>query len=144
MSDMDKAPAYMSNEQASAWAAGYEEANDAEQRTIRELEAERDALIADVREWACEKCNFVYPGPPQPGVRCVVCPRCGGSTMPHTTLRRRRAEAERDALREALTDAIECVEHWGDYANQYFKEKHDLAGDVARLRAALPPAPEAT
>ena len=56
----------------------------------------------------------------------------------------RELEAERDALREALTDAIECVDHWGDYANQYFKEKHDLAGDVARLRAALPPAPGAT
>ena len=139
MSDMDKAPAYMSNEQASAWAAGYEEANDAEQRTIRELEAERDALIADVREWACEKCNFVYPGPPQPGVRCVVCPRCGGSTMPHTTLRRRKAEAERDALRAALLIAYDAVRAPLDEWKGCLDRK---ACDA--IRAALPPAPEAT
>ena len=45
--------------------------------------------------------------------------------------------AERERLRAALRDAAECVESWGAYADDYFAAKHDLAGDVARLRAAL-------
>jgi len=45
------------------------------------------------------------------------------------------AEAERDALREALADAAEAIEHWGAYASSYLQEKHDWAGDIARARA---------
>lgn len=48
-----------------------------------------------------------------------------------------RIEAQRDRLAAALQDAIECVESWGAYASEYFQNKHDLAGDLARLRAAL-------
>ena len=44
-----------------------------------------------------------------------------------------RAEIER--LRAALADAIECVESWSAYAPPYFGAKHNLAGDLARLRA---------
>ena len=40
-------------------------------------------------------------------------------------------------LRKALADAIECVIDWAHYASPYFIEKHDLNGDLARLRAAL-------
>lgn len=47
-------------------------------------------------------------------------------------------QAERvRVLREALADAIECVQDWGLYASPYFIEKHDLNGDVKRLRGAL-------
>lgn len=31
--------------------------------------------------------------------------------------------------------AIDMVEHWGTYAGDYFKEKHDLKGDIALLKA---------
>lgn len=41
------------------------------------------------------------------------------------------------ALEAGLEDAIECVEAWAAYADDYFKDKHDLAGDLARLRALL-------
>ncbi len=51
--------------------------------------------------------------------------------------RAERAEAERDRLREALIEAREDVAHWGGYASDYFKEKHDLGGDLARIDAAL-------
>ena len=54
-------------------------------------------VLSEVREWVCDWCNHVYPGPPQPGVMCVVCPRCGGNTMPKNVHERLRAEAERDA-----------------------------------------------
>ena len=40
-------------------------------------------------------------------------------------------------LVEALEEARELVESWGAYASQYFQEKHDLAGDLIRLDAAL-------
>jgi hypothetical protein len=46
-------------------------------------------------------------------------------------------KAERDRLREALLEAREDVAHWGGYASDYFREKHDLAGDLARIDAAL-------
>ena len=47
---------------------------------------------------------------------------------------RLRAQVER--MREALTDAIDTVDFWAAYASDYFKDKHDLEGDLARLRAA--------
>lgn len=50
--------------------------------------------------------------------------------------------ADLAAARAALDDAIECVESWAAYADAYFQQKHDLAGDLARLRAALPSTPE--
>lgn len=47
------------------------------------------------------------------------------------------AEARLAEVEQALRDAIECVESWAAYASGYFQEKHDLAGDLARLRAVL-------
>ena len=46
-------------------------------------------------------------------------------------------EKERDALRAALRLAVDAVEHWASYASPYFQEKHDLAEDLQKLRAAL-------
>jgi hypothetical protein len=48
-----------------------------------------------------------------------------------------KAQAENERLRAALADSIECVEEWGAYAPDYFGKKHNLAGDLARLRSAL-------
>lgn len=47
------------------------------------------------------------------------------------------AEAREKRLREALAEAIDSVESWAAYATEYFQEKHDLAGNLAALRAAL-------
>jgi len=46
-------------------------------------------------------------------------------------------QAENEKLRSALGLAIDAVEHWASYASPYFQEKHDLAGDLQKLRAAL-------
>jgi hypothetical protein len=46
-------------------------------------------------------------------------------------------KAENARLREALRLAIEAVEFWAAYASPYFQDKHDLAGDLQKLRAAL-------
>lgn len=40
-------------------------------------------------------------------------------------------------LEKALREAIECVEMWSGYASEYFRDKHDLAGDLKRLRSVL-------
>lgn len=40
------------------------------------------------------------------------------------------------ALQEALVDASERVADWGAYAGKYFQEKHDLEGEVSRIRRA--------
>jgi hypothetical protein len=52
-------------------------------------------MAHDVCEWLCTSCNTCYPGPPQEGVKCVICPKCGGDTMS-------RARAERVQLKEHL------------------------------------------
>ena len=44
---------------------------------------------------------------------------------------------EIEKLRAALRLAIDAVEHWASYASLYAHEKHDLAGDLQKLRAAL-------
>lgn len=48
-----------------------------------------------------------------------------------------RLRAEKAELVNALGDAIDSVEAWAAYASDYFKEKHDLNGEIASLRAAL-------
>jgi hypothetical protein len=35
-------------------------------------------------------------------------------------------------LRDHAADALEDVQHWGGYASDYFQDKWDLAGDVAK------------
>lgn len=60
----------------------------------------------------------------------------------HDVLRARDAEIEAleervRVLREALADAIVCVQDWSAYVAPYYRGKHDLDGDVKRLRAAL-------
>jgi hypothetical protein len=56
----------------------------------------------------------------------------------------RSLAAERDALRaeiarlrEGLRLGIDAVEFWAAYASPYFQDKHDLAEDLQKMRAAL-------
>ncbi len=44
---------------------------------------------------------------------------------------------EIEKLRAALRVAMDAVEYWASYASLYAHEKHDLAGDLQKLRAAL-------
>jgi hypothetical protein len=48
-----------------------------------------------------------------------------------------RLTDENSLLRAALKEAIEEVEFWGAYAGDYFKDKHNLDGALAKLRAVL-------
>lgn len=64
--------------------------------TVLAMLDEIERLRGDVREWMCDHCNVVYPGPPADGVRCVVCSRCGGDTAPRTVVERRRLQRELD------------------------------------------------
>lgn len=45
-------------------------------------------------------------------------------------------KAEIEGLRKSLLDAAEEIDAWGSYASDYFQEKHDLAGCVAKFYAA--------
>lgn len=42
-----------------------------------------------------------------------------------------------EQLAEALREARDMVEDWAGYASEYFQNKHDLAGDLAKLDTAL-------
>ena len=71
-----------------------------------------------------------------------------GAAANRAEIRAFAAEARVAVLEAGLRDAIETVEEWGAYADDYFKAKWNLAGDLARLRAILgspvsePAAPE--
>jgi hypothetical protein len=47
------------------------------------------------------------------------------------------AATERDTLRAALERAREDMIGWAAYADEYFRDKHDLAGDLAAIDKAL-------
>ena len=49
----------------------------------------------------------------------------------------RGTKRQRDELLAAIKDARELVDDWGAYAPAYIQEKHDLAGDLDRLDAAI-------
>ena len=57
-------------------------------------------LRNEVKEWLCADCNFVYPGPPQTGFGCVICPRCQGRTAPRQTVEIRKLEDRIAALQQ--------------------------------------------
>jgi chromosome segregation ATPase len=48
-----------------------------------------------------------------------------------------RLQVENARLREGLRLGIDAVEFWAAYASPYFQDKHDLAEDLRKLRAAL-------
>lgn len=51
------------------------------------------------------------------------------------TLSQEKAETAR--LREALRGALADLEFWSSYLSDFYDEKHDLAGTLIALRAAL-------
>ena len=53
-----------------------------------------------------------------------------------------RLAAEIERLRTALVEAKEAVQSWGAYADKYFQEKWDLAGDIKAIDGALAPQQE--
>lgn len=77
---------------------------------IEALEGQVAELSSTVTEWLCARCNTIYPGPPQPGVWCVQCPRCQGDCGPKTTMLLRKAEQRVARLVDGLEmiDAILC------------------------------------
>jgi hypothetical protein len=101
----------------------------------REYDRIATELLAEVREWECESCRYVYPGPPQEGVSSVICPRCSGNTMPKGMLERRRLQAIATAAVEALKDAL----HELRLMKRCHPETCDgiMDGRIARAKAAL-------
>lgn len=47
------------------------------------------------------------------------------------------ARRQRDEAVEMLREARDMVECWSGYASPYFQDKHDLAGDFAKIDAIL-------
>ena len=55
----------------------------------------------------------------------------------HVTGVCQKAASRIEALEAALSEAYAAIEFWGSYASEYFKEKHDLAGDMAKASDLL-------
>lgn len=83
------------------------------QARIEQLEAENADLRRDVREWLCESCNIVYPGPPAKGTACVVCPNCGGATGPYRAVLERIATARAEQAEGRIENALEELDGHG-------------------------------
>jgi hypothetical protein len=49
----------------------------------------------------------------------------------------RRLHEVNAELVEALREAADEIDHWGSYASDYFRIKHDLAGSVRAVYAAI-------
>ena len=87
----------------------------------------------------------------------IACEVCGMGVLPgvlpyHICTGPGRAAASspkgQDALLAALIEARDMVADWATYAGDYFQDKHDLAGDLAKLDAIIashsaPPTPAA-
>lgn len=86
---------------------------------VAKLQQENKELRAEVREWLCTECNQVYPGPPQEGFHCVLCPRCDGLTMPHNTWEIRTLRAKLVLRQEAVDLAQERRKKVQELVTQY-------------------------
>lgn len=101
---------------------------------LAEVERERDALKMQAEIWAQEA------RAQRTTVHDIYRLCTGGKGEPgdwNGAEPVRELVARADRLEAALRDAIECVEGWGAYAPEYFKNRWDLAGDMKRLRGAL-------
>jgi hypothetical protein len=97
------------------------------------------------------------------GIAAMIAGRTGmgqmlsaiGSSLSPPNLKPMTDTNPRDLIKRlayALHDAADDVEGWGNYATNYFQKKHDLSGNVARIRAQADearaylaqPEPEAT
>ena len=64
----------------------------------------------------------------------------GGSGTDEWNKRAATYEAERDGnkrLREGYQECLEDMVDWASYAGDYFREKHDLAGDIVKHQTNL-------
>lgn len=48
-----------------------------------------------------------------------------------------RAQTHVSVPKTELRDIREMVEHWASYASEYFRDKHDLDGDLAKIDVLL-------
>ena len=106
------------------------------------LEADNAWLRREVREWLCEGCRTIYPGPPRKGFSCIICPKCGGLTGPRMTAEMRALEVDNARLREALREAVAVqgidAQHVPECGSFYGGRPCDCW--VPEARAALAPA----
>jgi len=116
---------------------------DEKDKIIRNLRAgmvDVAALVAKRagQEWLCEKCRRVYPGPPQPGFACVVCPECGGNTGPKLDMELRAERAKVTRLREVASDVSNQWQTFRVSTNTHGTHGiHRMGTLIAMLDAAL-------
>lgn len=127
MSDLMKAIAVVQDE------------NEALRAEVERLTRERDEAIAHKDQVIQDAIEMLGRTGHHREMSFAEFVEAGGGECPICLKRERdEARAQAEGLAKALADAIECVESWGAYADVYFQEKHNLAGDLVRLRAALP------
>jgi hypothetical protein len=77
----------------------------------------KSEAMTEVREWLCENCNTVYPGPPGKGVASsILCPKCGGITAPRLTIENRRLKEKNERLMEQIKAMLGAMAPFARYA----------------------------
>jgi len=84
---------YVSFVDVAALIAHIEAVREKDRGELIELKKINMSLLNEVHEWLCDTCATVFPGPPQKGFHCVICPKCNGTTGPRVTMEKRKAEA---------------------------------------------------
>lgn len=94
-------------------------------KAILELIAENERLEQELSETELRALKFIH--------------QCNAHVELYRELREERDQlrAEVEGLRSLLAEAASDVADWGAYASDYFQQKHDLAGCVAKYRAAM-------
>jgi rubrerythrin len=102
---------------------------------LSEAEHERGRLLSEVREWLCEHCNAVFPGPPAPGLSCVTCPRCGGDTAPRPVVEVRKLSGQLTKAREQRDTALALATELMDMGTGTVSVTTQYTERLARLAA---------
>lgn len=107
---------------------------DEARREAAEARTRHGRLAADVGTWRCVPCGADFPGPPDDGHAHVVCPACGGRTVPKAVAERDEAREEIERLKTALSDAEHACETSTRLGTAVAAENREMRGTIANLR----------
>lgn len=107
---------------------------DEARREAAEARTRHGRLAADVGTWRCVPCGADFPGPPDDGHAHVVCPACGGRTVPKAVAERDEARAEVGRLMAERDSLARTNDTRREIIRAMLDRRHARESPVVRLR----------